>query len=77
MVINAIDSNEKSLKVLDVAVKSSKNIVNDICSAITRAENTTILVVLSPEDKSELASYRKALIEKERKLLENHLQEIK
>ena len=77
MVINAIDSNEKSLKVLDVAVKSSKIIVNDICSAITRAENTTILVVLSPEDKSELASYRKALIEKERKLLENHLQEIK
>ena len=57
--------------------KRSDNIVNGICSAITRAENTTITVVLSPEDISELASHRKALIEEERTLLENHLQEIK
>lgn len=77
LAINAIDANEKSLKALNAAVKSSDNIVNGICSAITRAENTTITVVLSPEDKSELASHRKALIEEERKLLENHLQEMK
>ena len=77
LAINAIDANEKSLKALNAAVKSSDNIVNGICSAITRAENTTITVVLSPEDKSELASHRKAIIEEERKLLENHLQEMK
>ena len=75
--INAIDANEKSLKALNAAVKSSENIVNGICCAITRAENTTITVVLSPEEKSELASHRKAIIEEERKLLENHLQEMK
>ena len=77
LAINAIDANEKSLKALNAAVKSSENIVNGICCAITRAENTTITVVLSPENKSELASHRKTLIEEERKLLENHLQEIK
>ena len=77
LAINAIDANEKSLKELNAAVKSSENIVNGICCAITRAENTTITVVLSPENKSELASHRKTLIEEERKLLENHLQEIK
>jgi len=77
LAINAIDANEKSLKALNAAMKSSDNIVNGICSAITRAENTTITVVLSPEEKSELASHRKAIIEEERKLLENHLQEIK
>lgn len=77
LAINAIDANEKSLKALNAAVKSSDNIVNGICRAITRAENTTITVVLSPEEKSELASHRKAIIEEERKLLENHLQEIK
>ena len=77
LAINAIDANEKSLKALNAAMKSSDNIVNGICCAITRAENTTITVVLSPEDKSELASHRKAIIEEERKLLENHLQEIK
>ena len=77
LTINAIDANEKSLKALNAAVKSSDNIVNGICSAITRAENTTITVVLSPEDISELTSHRKALIEEERKLLENHLQEMK
>ena len=77
LAINAIDANEKSLKALNAAMKSSDNIVNGICSAITRAENTTITVVLSPEDISELASHRKALIEEERTLLENHLQEIK
>ena len=77
LAINAIDANEKSLKALNAAMKSSDNIVNGICSAITRAENTTITVVLSPENKSELASHRKTLIEEERKLLENHLQEIK
>ena len=77
LTINAIDANEKSLKALNAAVKSSDNIVNGICSAITRAENTTITVVLSPKDKSELASHRKAIIEEEWKLLENHLQEMK
>ena len=77
LAINAIDANEKSLKALNAAVKSSENIVNGICSAITRAENTTISVVLSPEDKSELASHRKTLIEEEKKLLENHLLEMK
>ena len=77
LAINAIDANEKSLKALNTALKSSENIVNGICCAITRAENTTITVVLSPEDKSELASHRKAIIEEERKLLENHLQEMK
>ena len=77
LAINAIDANEKSLKALNAAVKSSENIVNGICCAITRAENTTITVVLSPEDKSELASHRKAIIEEERKLLENHQQEMK
>ena len=76
LAINAIDANEKSLKALNAAMKSSDNIVNGICNAITRAENTTITVVLSSKDKSELASHRKALIEEERKLLENHLQEI-
>lgn len=77
LAINAIDANEKSLKALNAAMKSSDNIVNGICNAITRAENTTITVVLSSKDKSELASHRKAIIEKERKLLENHLQEMK
>ena len=77
LAINTIGANEKSLKALNAAVKSSENIVNGICCAITRAENTTITVVLSPEDKSELASHRKAIIEEERKLLENHLQEMK
>ena len=77
LAINAIDANEKSLKALNAAMKSSDNIVNGICSAITRAENTTITVVLSPEEKSELASHSKAIIEEERKLLENHLQEMK
>ena len=76
LAINAIDANEKSLKALNAAMKSSDNIVNGICNAITRAENTTVTVVLSSKDKSELASHRKALIE-ERKFLENHLQEIK
>ena len=77
LAINAIDANEKSLKALNAAMKSSDNIVDGICNAITRAENTTITVVLSSKDKSELASHRKALIEEEKKLLENHLQEIK
>ena len=77
LAINAIDANEKSLKALNAAVKSSENIVNGICCAITRAENTTIAVILSPEDISELASHRKVLIEEERKLMENHLQEMK
>ena len=77
LAINAIDANEKSLKALNAAVKSSENIVNGICCAITRAENTTITVVLSPENKSELASHRKTLIEEESKLLETHLLEMK
>ena len=77
LAINAIDANEKSLKALNAAMKSSDNIVNGICNAITRAEKATITVVLSSKDKSELASHRKALIEEERTLLENHLQEIK
>ena len=68
LAINTIDANEKSLKALNAAVKSSENIVNGICCAITRAENTTIAVVLSPEDISELASHRKVLIEEERKI---------
>ena len=76
LAINAIDANEKSLKALNAAMKSSDNIVNGICNAITRAENTTITVVLSPKEKSELANYRKALIEEERKLMGNHLQEM-
>lgn len=77
LTINAIDANEKSFKALNAAVKSSDNIVNGICSAITRAENTTVTVVFSPEEKSELASHRKALIEEERILMENHLLEMK
>ena len=77
LAINAIDANEKSLKALNAAMKSSDNIVNGICNAITRAENTTITVVLSPKEKSELTNYRKALIEEERKLMGNHLQEKK
>lgn len=77
LAINAIDANEKSLKALNAAMKSSDNIVNGICNAITRAENTTITVMLSPKEKSELANYRKALIEEERKLMGNHLQEMK
>jgi hypothetical protein len=77
LAINAIDANEKSLKALNAAVKSSENIVNGICSAITRAENTNITVVLSPKDKSELASYRKALIDEEKRLLVVHLNEMK
>ena len=77
LAINAIDANEKSLKALNAAMKSSDNIVNGICNAITRAENTTITVVLSPKEKSELTNYRKALIEEERKLMGNHLQEMK
>jgi hypothetical protein len=77
LVINAIDANEKSFKTLNATVKSSENIVNGICSAITRAENTTITVVLSPKEKSELASHRKALIDEEKKILETHLQEMK
>ena len=77
LAINAIDANEKSLKALNAAMKSSDNIVNGICSAITRAENTTITVVLSPEDISELANHRKALIDEESKLLETHLLEMK
>ncbi len=77
LAINAIDANEKSLKALNAAMKSSDNIVNGICNAITRAENTTITVVLSPKDKSELANHRKALIDEESKLLETHLLEMK
>lgn len=77
LAINAIDANEKSLKALNAAVKSSENIINGICSAITRAENTTITVALSPEDKSELASHRKALINEEKRLLEIHLNKMK
>ena len=77
LAINAIDANEKSLKALNAAMKSSDNIVNGICSAITRAENTTITVVLSPEEKSELANHRKALINEERRLMEVHLNEMK
>lgn len=77
LAINVIDANEKSLKALNAAMKSSDNIVNGICSAITRAENTTITVVLSPKDKSELANHRKTFIDEERKLLENHIQEMK
>ena len=77
LAINAIDANEKSLKALNAAMKSSDNIVNGICNAITRAENTTITVVLSPKEKSELANHRKALIEEEIKLMGNHLQEMK
>lgn len=77
LAINAIDANEKSLKALNAAMKSSDNIVNGICNAITRAENTTLTVVLSPENKSELASHRKTLIEEESKLLETHLLEMK
>lgn len=77
LAINAIDANEKSLKALNAAIDSSENIINGICSAITRAENTTITVVLSPEDKSELASHRKVLIDEERRLLEVHLNEMK
>lgn len=77
LAINAIDANEKSLKALNAAVKSSENIVNGICSAITHVENTTITVVLSPEEKSELANHRKALIDEERRLLEVHMNEMK
>ena len=77
LAINAIDANEKSFKALNAAMKSSDNIVNGICSAITRAENTTITVVLSPKYKSELANNRKTFIDEERKLLENHIQEMK
>lgn len=77
LAINAIDANEKSLKALNAAMKSSDNIVNGICNAITRAENTTITVVLSPKEKSELANHRKALIDEESKLLETHLLEMK
>ena len=38
---------------------------------------TNITVVLSPKDKSELASYRKALIDEEKRLLVVHLNEMK
>ena len=75
--LHRYDGTASPILSLNAAVKSSDNIVNGICSAITRAENTTVTVVFSPEEKSELASHRKALIEEERILMENHLLEMK
>ncbi len=67
----------KSTMVFDAAVQSSDNIVNSICHAISRAENTVITAQLSIEDKDALTAYRLKLIEEEKNLLEAQMAELK
>ena len=72
-----MEEQRKSTMVLDAAVQSSDNIVNSICHAIYRAENTVITAQLSSEDKDALTAYRIKLIEEEKKLLEEQMAELK
>ncbi len=68
---------KKSTMVFDAAAQSSDNIVNSICHAIYRAENTVITAQLSREDKDALTAYRLKLIEEEKKLFEMQMVELK
>ena len=72
LAINAIDANEKSLKALNAAMKSSDNIVNGICNAITRVHQTTVKVDLTDDSKSYLEAAHHNLIENENMLIKNH-----
>ncbi len=73
----SMEEQRKSTMVFDAAVQSSDNIVNSICHAIYRAENTVITAQLSREDKDALTTYRLKLIEDEKKMLEEQMAELK
>ncbi len=73
----SMEEQRKSTMVFDAAVQSSDNIVNSICHAISRAENTVITAQLSREDKDTLTAYRLKLIEEEKNLLETQITELK
>ncbi len=74
---HSMEEQRNSIMVFDAAVHSSDNIVNSICHAISRAENTVITVQLSKEDKDALTTYRLKLIEEEKNLLEAQIVELK
>lgn len=74
---HSMEEQRKSIMVFDAAVQSSDNIVNSICHAISRAENTVITAQLSKEDKDALTAYRLNLVEEEKKLLEMQMAELK
>ncbi len=73
----SMEEQRKSTMVFDAAVQSSDNIVNSICHAIYRAENTVITAQLTIEDKDALTAYRLKLIEEEKILLEAQMAELK
>ncbi len=73
----SMEEQRKSTMVLDAAVQSSDNIVNSICHAISRAENTVITTQLSREDKDALTTYRLKLLEDEKTLFEKQMAELK
>ncbi len=72
----SMEEQRKSIMVFDAAVRSSDNIVNSICHAISRAENTVITTQLSREDKDALTAYHLKLVEEEKKLLEAQIFEL-
>ena len=53
-------------------MKSSDNIVNGICSAITRVHRTSVKVDLTDDSKSYLEAAHHNLIENENMLIKNH-----
>ncbi len=73
----SMEEQRKFTMVFDAAVQSSDNIVNSICHAIYRAENTVITAQLTTEDKDALTAYRLKLVEEEKKLLEEQMTELK
>ncbi len=73
----SMEEQRKSIMMFDAAVQSSDNIVNSICHAIYRAENTVITAQLSREDKDALTAYRLKLVEDEKTLFEKQMAELK
>ncbi len=73
----SMEEQRKSTMVFDAAVQSSDNIVNSICHAIYRAENTVITAQLTTEDKDALVVYRSKLVEEEKNLFKAQMAELK
>ncbi len=74
---SSMEELKKNTMVFDAAAQSSDNIVNSICHAIYRAENTVITAQLTIEDKDALTAYRLKLVEEEKKLFEAQMAELK
>lgn len=68
---------KESLAILKDVGEESDRIARVITTAIKTAQNTPITVRLTKEDAQILAAHRQAVIESERKLIDNHAAQFK